>query len=181
MLNLKPSNSSAQLALEFLDQNPDISKNLLADCDHDIDRVSTIVEPLLNGPKRCGITAYYIQAVTTGRTAFLTTNLENAQETQVTSIAPSWLIGRSMNCAITVSDPLISRCHTVIGHCPDKGFFITDVGSSNGTFVNRRRLKPLERLILKDGDLIGFSHIQVEFFIVSGHKEGANRLDATQV
>jgi pSer/pThr/pTyr-binding forkhead associated (FHA) protein len=165
MLNLPPSSNSGDRALQFLKTYPAISRSLLLDCGHDIDKISTLVEPILEAPKRC-TTAYYIQAVTTGRTAFLTTNLANPSQSQLTSISSTWLIGRSRNCAISISHPSISRCHAVIGHSPE-GFYIMDVGSSNGTFLNGLRLPVLERQALTDGDQISLSHLQIEFFVVS--------------
>jgi len=166
MLNLPPSNNSGDRALQFLKSYPAISRSLLLDCGHDIDKISTLVEPILEAPQRCS-TSYYIQAVTTGRTAFLTTNLSSPDQTQLTAIASTWLIGRSRNCAIALPHPSVSRCHAVIGHSAAEGFYLMDVGSSNGTFLQGQRLPVLERRSLEDGDAISFSHIQVEFFVVS--------------
>ncbi|MBW4521672.1 MAG: FHA domain-containing protein [Scytolyngbya sp. HA4215-MV1] len=170
MLHLKTASNSDPRTLEFLKQNPSLRESLFADRQPDLDRIETFIgsglDLDLEAPKLGGLTPYYIQAVTAGRTTFLTTNLHNVDEVQVTEIATSWLIGRSPNCAICISNPLISRCHAVIGRSETGGFYITDVGSSNSTFVNRRKLSPLERRPLKDGDLIGFSSIQVEVFMV---------------
>ncbi|KAM3101818.1 FHA domain-containing protein [Phormidesmis sp. 146-12] len=169
MVNLQQSGNVDHYALDFLKENPDISRSLLADCDHDFDQVSTFVGPIVQASKRCPA-SYYIQAATTGRTAFLTTNLFDLEEARVTEIASTWLIGRSRNCAIAVPNPSISRCHAVIGHSPLEGFYVMDVGSSNGTFINRHRLPTLERRTLQDGDLVSLSHIHVEFFVVSNKK-----------
>ena len=166
MLNLPSSENSGDRALQFLKSHPAISRSLLLDCGHDIDKISTLVEPILDAPKRC-TASYYIQAVTTGRTAFLTTNLISPDQAQLTAIASTWLIGRSRNCAIVLPHSSVSRCHCVIGHSAAEGFYIIDVGSSNGTFLNGQRLPVLERRSLKDGDSISVSHIQTEFFVVS--------------
>ncbi|MGF1496190.1 MAG: FHA domain-containing protein [Elainellaceae cyanobacterium] len=99
----------------------------------------------------------------------MTTNLSadgSAQDIYVTSAASSWLIGRSSSCAISLSDRSISRRHAAIGHHPRDGFFIADVGSRNGTWVNRRRLQQRQRRILSDGDLLQIGNTRVEFFIV---------------
>jgi pSer/pThr/pTyr-binding forkhead associated (FHA) protein len=163
-----------------LKQNPSLSQTLLAEVGEDFNRVSTIIEPILNAPNRCEISSFYIQAVTTGRTGFLTTNLPDICRTHVTEIGSGWLIGRSPNCAITVEDQSISRCHAVIGHRPNQGFYIIDVGSSNGTFVNGIRLATLKQRFLEDGDLIELSHTRVEFF-VSGWSRLDHSSDETQV
>ncbi len=179
MLNLKPSHSSTGRALNFLKQNPSISQTLIAEVGEDFSRVSTLIQPILDAPNRCEISSYYIQAVTTGRAAFLTTNLPNMHQTHVTEIGSGWLIGRSLNCAITVEELSISRCHAVIGHRPNHGFYIIDVGSSNGTFVNGRRLATLKQQFLEDGDLIELSHTRVEFF-VAGIKDQPGMIEETQ-
>jgi hypothetical protein len=165
MLNLTLSNDSVGRTLKFLNQNPAISQSLLAETGADLSRVSTIIEPILEAPNRCEISSCYIQAVSTGRSAFLTTNLPECNKTHVSEIGSGWLIGRSPNCAITVDDPSISRCHAVVGHRPGKGFYIIDVGSSNGTFVNGCRLSTLKQRFLEDGDLVELSHTRVQFFV----------------
>ncbi|HEY9617979.1 MAG TPA: FHA domain-containing protein [Microcoleaceae cyanobacterium] len=171
MLNLKPSSHSDQRTLGFLKQNPAISQSLLADLGHNLSQVATIIEPVLNAPSRCGISDYYIQAVTTGRTTFLVTNLMDDQAHCVTTISTSWLVGRSGSCAIALPQGTVSRCHAVIGHSVSRGgFYIMDLGSSNGTFINRRRLPALEKHLLHDGDLIEFSKVRVEFFLSCWHE-----------
>ncbi|MBW4419147.1 MAG: FHA domain-containing protein [Myxacorys californica WJT36-NPBG1] len=158
----------------FLNKHPAISRSRLADFDDNVEQLSTLVEPLLESPSQC-TTPYFIQGATTGRTTFLTTNLADTREAKPVLrsalTASTWLIGRSHNCAITVLDRSISRCHAVIGHHPVQGFYVMDMGSTNGTFLNRQRLPILERRVLQDGDLIAFSHLQIEFFMMSTKKE----------
>lgn len=179
-----PTNSSAglphQRALTFLEQNPALSESLLADIGADLSRVATIIEPVLAAPTRCEISSFYIQAVTTGRTAFLTTNLLDARTTHVTETGTSWLVGRNCHCAIAIPNSSISRCHSVIGHYADRGFYIMDLGSSNGTYVNRRRLQPQQQRFLKDGDLVELSTLRVEFFI-TGWKDKLPSMQETQI
>lgn len=165
MLNLKSSGRVDPRTHLFLEQNPSISESLIEELGQNLCQVATLIEPILDAPNRCEISSNYIQAVTTGRTTFLTTNLTNVHSTQVTEMASSWLIGRSSNCAIAILEKSISRCHAVIGHHPHEGFSIMDLGSSNGTWVNRSKLVPLQQQFLKDGDLIEFNKTRAEFFI----------------
>lgn len=109
--------------------------------------------------------SYYIQATRIEHRAFLTTNLPTMGETQVTDVGSTWLIGRSRNCAIVVPDRSISRCHAVISHDPQYGFYVMDVGSSNGTFLNQQRLAVLKRYPIKDGDIVTLCHLRTEFFM----------------
>jgi hypothetical protein len=179
MLNLK-SPTADYLTLNFLEQNPALSRSLLAEAGQDISRVATVIEPVLDAPNRCEISSFYIQAVTLGRTAFLTTNLPSGSSTQVTEVRTSWVLGRDNSCAIAIPNRSISRCHAVIGHCHDRGFYIVDAGSSNGTFVNRHRLVPQDLRFLHDGDLIELSSLRVEFFF-SGLGDRSASLQETQV
>ncbi len=57
-------------------------------------------------------------------------------------------IGRSPESDIFLDDVTVSRRHAVLTRRPE-GFVIEDLGSLNGTFVNRRRV---ERKELADGD-----------------------------
>jgi len=57
-------------------------------------------------------------------------------------------IGRSPDSDIFLDDVTVSRRHAELQRRPD-GFAITDLGSLNGTFVNRRRV---DRKVLEDGD-----------------------------
>lgn len=168
MFHLKsPKSNNVDQALSLLEQNPVLSESLLADCNHDVQKVTTIIQPILNAASRCEIARFYIQAITTGRTTFLVTNLKDAAALQITDSAASWLLGRSVNSAIVIRDTCISRQHAVIGHVFGTDFYITDVGSSNGSWVNHRRLAHLERCPLKDGDLIQLGPVQIEFFIAN--------------
>jgi FHA domain len=57
-------------------------------------------------------------------------------------------IGRSPDSDIFLDDVTVSRGHAELLRRPD-GFAIADLGSLNGTFVNRRRV---DRKLLEDGD-----------------------------
>jgi hypothetical protein len=57
-------------------------------------------------------------------------------------------IGRSPDCDIFLDDVTVSRRHALVGR-GDEGFTIEDLGSLNGTFLNRSRI---ERGALDSGD-----------------------------
>lgn len=145
-------------------QNPFLSDLLLAECHYDLNEISAVIEPLLVAPRRCHRTGSYIQAVTTRCNGFLATNLINNQLAEVTPISSNWLLGRSVGCAIQVQHRTVSRRHAVIGHYP-LGFYIADLGSLNGTWVNQCRIEPAQRILLEDGDLLQFGVVKVEFFL----------------
>jgi hypothetical protein len=61
------------------------------------------------------------------------------------------LVGRHPGCDVHLPDRQVSRHHARVFHT-QQGFFIEDLGSKNGTFVNGNRVQ--EPVRLKDGDLI---------------------------
>jgi pimeloyl-ACP methyl ester carboxylesterase len=61
---------------------------------------------------------------------------------------PQTTIGRSPECDIFLDDVTVSRRHAVVTR-GDGGFTIEDLGSLNGTFLNRSRI---ENGVLENGD-----------------------------
>jgi pSer/pThr/pTyr-binding forkhead associated (FHA) protein len=110
--------------------------------------------------------SHYIQAIRGKAGAFLRTNLPRTESSQTTDTGIAWLVGRSSNCAIVFPDPSVSRCHAVLGYDASQGFYLMDVGSSNGTFLNQRRLVAMQRYPIQDGDILTISHIVVELFLL---------------
>ena len=69
-----------------------------------------------------------------------------------------WLvIGRGRTADLVIAEPTISRAHAAIG-CDAEGFFMQDLGSTNGTKVNGQR-SPLARLT--DGDELQLGKLQL--------------------
>jgi hypothetical protein len=54
------------------------------------------------------------------------------------------LIGRSPECHVFLDDVTVSRRHAEILREDDQRYVIRDLGSLNGTFVNRRRIETAE-------------------------------------
>jgi hypothetical protein len=63
---------------------------------------------------------------------------------------PVTVLGRSRRCDIVLTDPNVSRQHAEIRR-QDDGFMLVDLGSTNGTRVNRRDVK---QVVLQHGDRI---------------------------
>jgi len=70
------------------------------------------------------------------------------------------IIGRIPECDIKIDNPAISRKHASIEHGPD-GYLLTDLGSSNGTFLNGEPIKAA--VALKPGDVIGLAKFELQF------------------
>jgi len=72
-----------------------------------------------------------------------------------------WLVvGRGRGADLVLAEPTISRTHAAIGFEESEGFFVQDLGSTNGTLVNGSREK---RRPLSNGDEIqmGRLHLRV--------------------
>jgi hypothetical protein len=66
---------------------------------------------------------------------------------------PIVTVGRAQDSDLQLQEQGISRRHARLQHGP-QGWTITDLGSTNGTFVNGRRLPPEEGYTLRTGDRI---------------------------
>jgi len=62
-----------------------------------------------------------------------------------------FVIGRGRGADGILADATISRAHAAIGYDAAEGFFVQDLGSTNGTLLNGERQK---RGALRDGDQI---------------------------
>ncbi len=75
-------------------------------------------------------------------------------------------IGRSSSSDIVIDDPAISAVHANFVEAHGKqGMTLLDVGSSNGTFLNRLPLQPHVPVSLSSGDCVRFG--QTVFYYVS--------------
>ena len=70
-------------------------------------------------------------------------------------------IGRTAGNEIPLDHHGISREHAVITH-EKPGYYITDLGSRNGTYVNGRPIS--EKTKLANGDLLRFCDLELVFF-----------------
>jgi len=69
-----------------------------------------------------------------------------------------WLvIGRGRSADVMIAEPTISRAHAAIGFDSD-GFFVQDLGSTNGTLVNGAKT---QRTVLKRNDEIQMGKLVV--------------------
>ena len=69
------------------------------------------------------------------------------------------LIGRSPECDIFLDDVTVSRRHAEV-HREGDTFTIRDLGSLNGTYVNRRRI---EAVVLEDDDEVQIGKYRLTF------------------
>ena len=77
------------------------------------------------------------------------------------------VIGRAKSCDIEMEDLGVSRNHATLIRDQRGGWTITDLGSSNGTFVNGYKLKPWETALLKPGDEVTLGRMLCTLFPIS--------------
>jgi pSer/pThr/pTyr-binding forkhead associated (FHA) protein len=68
-------------------------------------------------------------------------------------------IGRTPDAAVFLDDVTVSRNHALLVHRAD-GYYIDDLGSLNGTYVNRRRIESHK---LEDGDEIQIGKFKLSY------------------
>ncbi len=72
-----------------------------------------------------------------------------------------WMvIGRGRGADLVIADPTLSRSHAAVGWDAEDGFFVQDLGSTNGTRVNGDRLA---RGPLGDDDALQLGKLELRF------------------
>ena len=87
---------------------------------------------------------------------------------------PNVTMGRQLDSVVVVSDKGVSRHHAAIVKC-DAGHYLRDLSSTNGTFVNDRRIGKKDHL-LKDSDTIRLGASRSSFVY---HSPTAETLELT--
>lgn len=82
---------------------------------------------------------------------------------------PTTLVGRGKDCTVVVNDPSVSRIHAKITHDPDGRILVEDLHSSNGVYVNERRVEVHQ---VHNGDRIRFGTVGFQLQL-----EGEDHLD----
>jgi len=78
----------------------------------------------------------------------------------------SVIFGRNKEMAdVLLQHPSISRRHAVLLHGKSGNMYVMDLGSSHGTFINKKRLKRDQREVLQDGDTVKFGASSREYVV----------------
>lgn len=108
----------------------------------------------------------YVQGVIQGGKAYLTTNLIQDRTQLLIQPQQTWVIGRDRRAGILIQDQRLSRRHAVIRYVQDEGFYLSDLNSTNGTYINS---EPVRRpTLLKDGDRVRLGNLSFVFFLCNG-------------
>lgn len=75
----------------------------------------------------------------------------------------NFTVGKGNDVDFIINNPSISRLHAKIV-CQDNKFYLMDLVSTNGTYVNGRMIEPNLLIEVKSGDLLRFSNEEVKFY-----------------
>ncbi|MEM9806763.1 MAG: FHA domain-containing protein [Cyanobacteria bacterium P01_D01_bin.56] len=108
--------------------------------------------------------ATYIQGLVCDGQIYLVSNLATGKSARIDSADRLWTIGRDPRQSdITVSDKRLSRCHAALQYSAEQeSFILSDLESTNGTYVNGEKLKRV--YALRDGDRIRIGSSLFHFF-----------------
>jgi FHA domain len=81
--------------------------------------------------------------------------LRDAESGELRALAARSLVGRTALCAVRIADPRVSSEHAVVAWRDDR-WWVRDLGSRNGTFLDGRRLDPGEEAPIPPGGALRF-------------------------
>jgi pSer/pThr/pTyr-binding forkhead associated (FHA) protein len=108
-------------------------------------------------------TVRFVTGIIQSQRPCLMTNLVEGKTQTLFQPQGIWTIGRDRQLAISIPDPHLSRHHAAIYYLPNKGYYLVDFKSTNGTYVNGEPVHG--HISLKDGDCIRLSTLAFYFFL----------------
>ncbi|HKY42809.1 MAG TPA: FHA domain-containing protein, partial [Pyrinomonadaceae bacterium] len=70
-------------------------------------------------------------------------------------------VGRASDNELTLNDASVSKIHAALLMSSEGTLLVADTGSTNGTYINGRRISYGESRLLEDGDVVGFGDVEV--------------------
>ena len=70
-------------------------------------------------------------------------------------------VGRASDNELTLNDASVSKIHAALLMSGEGTLLVADTGSTNGTYINGRRIAYGESRLLEDGDVVGFGDVEV--------------------
>ncbi len=117
----------------------------------------------ISGKSLSSLTARCVTGAIQGEQVYLVTNLVDGKTQTLLQSQGIWTIGRDRQLAISIPDRRLSRRHAVIQFIKNEGFYLVDLNSTNGSFVNGEPVHG--RFLLKDGDRVRLSSLAFSFFL----------------
>ena len=72
-------------------------------------------------------------------------------------------VGRVADNQLSLNDPSVSKVHAAVMMNQQGSLLVADTGSTNGTFINGRRIAYGEARVIEPGDVVGFGDVEVRF------------------
>ena len=72
-------------------------------------------------------------------------------------------VGRVSDNELSLNDGSVSKIHAALTMNPQGTLLVADTGSTNGTFINGRRISYGEARQIEEGDVVGFGDVEVRF------------------
>jgi hypothetical protein len=72
-------------------------------------------------------------------------------------------VGRVSDNELALNDASVSKIHAALTMNPQGTLLVADTGSTNGTYINGRRISYGEARQIEDGDVVGFGDVEVRF------------------
>jgi pSer/pThr/pTyr-binding forkhead associated (FHA) protein len=72
-------------------------------------------------------------------------------------------VGRASDNDLILNDKSVSKIHAALVMNREGTLMVADTGSTNGTYINGRRIAYGEARQIEDGDVVGFGNIEVRF------------------
>lgn len=105
----------------------------------------------------------YIQGVASGQEVYLVTNLLHGKTQSILQPQHIWIVGRDpRRTAIAIEDTRLSRCHAALRYVAGQGFYLVDLSSRNGSYVNGELVR--QSRLLQDGDRVRLGSVTFVFF-----------------
>lgn len=106
----------------------------------------------------------YVQGIIVQHQVYLVTNLVGNKSRVLTQPQNLWTIGRdSQRVNVPIRDRRLSRYHAAIEYITGEGFYLKDLGSSNGSFINGELIR--QHSPLHDGDRVRLGSLTFTFFV----------------
>ena len=70
-------------------------------------------------------------------------------------------VGRASDNELSLNDTSVSKIHAALLMTGEGTLLVADTGSTNGTYLNGRRISYGESRLIEDGDVVGFGDVEV--------------------
>jgi pSer/pThr/pTyr-binding forkhead associated (FHA) protein len=70
-------------------------------------------------------------------------------------------VGRASDNDLMLNETSVSKIHAALLMTSEGTLLVADTGSTNGTYINGRRIAYGESRLIEDGDVVGFGDVEV--------------------